>query len=103
MLCLAIGSMVNQRKFHDPGPLPCRFLANVRIDTSDLGVTVLWLLPALCAEDFLWMVLYTMCRPIRTLLADSPFLLDIRHAEKAVVEKWPSNRQDFVLCMHAAA
>lgn len=82
---------------------PCRFLANVRIDTSDLGVTPLWLLPALCAGDFLWMLLYTKCRPIRTLLADSPFLLENRHAEEAVVEKVPSKRQDFVLCMHAAA
>lgn len=59
MLCLAIGRMVNQRKFHDPGPLPCRFLANVRIDTSDLGVTVLWLLPARSAGGFLWMSLHT--------------------------------------------
>lgn len=82
---------------------PCRFLANVRIDTSDLVVTVLWLVPARCAEDFLWILPYTMCRPIRTLLADSPFLLENRHAEEAVVEKWPSDRQDFVLCMHAAA
>lgn len=93
MLCLAIGSMVSQRKFHDPGPLPCRFLENVRIDTSDLGVTVLWLLPAPSTGDFLWMLLHTMCRPIRFLLADSPFLLEYRHAEEAVVEKRPSNRQ----------
>lgn len=102
MLCLAKGRMVNQRKFHDPGPLPCWFLANVRIDTSDLGVTVHGCFPHALQEACCGGCYARMCRLIRTPLVDSPDFGGIRDAEKAVVEMWPSN-QDVVLCMHTAA
>lgn len=77
MLRLAMGRMVNQRKFHDPGPLLCRFLEKLRIDTSDLNVTVLCRFPQAQQQSFLCLLLYEMSPTDPNALGDSLSLVDI--------------------------